>query len=305
MKIDSESFDDLVALALNDSNVTHMRPVVEKELLHYDILFSLEKEGMLNELTFQGGTSLRLCHGANRFSEDLGFAGGKDFSATQLARMKECIEDYIGGRYGFEVTVKEPKQLKKDPKYTDLKIDKWQIGVVTAPKRKDIPKQKIKVEVANIPAYTREPLSMGANYSFLPDGYGDTLILTETLDEVMADKLVSLPATQSYVRNRDIWDLSWLNQQKATIREDLVIAKIGDYAIDGYEAMLDNMIERIPEIVTGSKFKDEMRRFTPSDVYDRTLGQEKFQLFLINNVTKIMRELQARLKGDEAPEFKM
>lgn len=305
MKIDNENFDELVAKALTDGNVAHMRPVVEKELLHYDILFSLEKEGMLDDLTFQGGTSLRLCHGANRFSEDLDFAGGKEFSADQLTKMKECIETYIGSRYGLEVTVKEPNQLKKDPKYTDLKVDKWQIAVVTAPERKDMPKQKIKLEVANVPAYTREPLSMGANYDFLPDGYGDTLIMTETLDEIMADKLVSLPATQNYVRNRDIWDLSWLNQQKAQIREDLVQQKLNDYGIEGYEAMLDTMIGRIPEIVAGDQFRNEMRRFTPANVYERTLGQEKFQQFLIANVTKTLKELQSRIAGETPDEFLM
>jgi predicted nucleotidyltransferase component of viral defense system len=305
MKIDNENFDALVARALADGNVAHMRPVVEKELLHYDILFSLEKEGMLNDLTFQGGTSLRLCHGANRFSEDLDFAGGKEFSAAQLAEMKECIETYIGGRYGLEVIVKEPNQLKKDPKYTDLKIDKWQIAVVTSPERKDIPRQKIKLEVANVPAYTREPLPMGANYDFLPDGYEDTLIMTETLDEVMADKLVSLPATQNYVRNRDIWDLSWLKQQGAQIREDLVQQKLNDYGIEGYEVMLGTMIGRIPEIVAGNQFKDEMRRFTPSNIYERTLGQEKFEHFLVKNITQILKGLQSQISGRSSPEFVM
>ncbi|MCG8465671.1 MAG: nucleotidyl transferase AbiEii/AbiGii toxin family protein [Xanthomonadales bacterium] len=305
MKIDNENFDALVARALADGNVAHMRPVVEKELLHYDILFSLEKEGMLNDLTFQGGTSLRLCHGANRFSEDLDFAGGKEFSAAQLAEMKECIEAYIGGRYGLEVIVKEPSQLKKDPKYTDLKIDKWQIAVVTSPERKDIPRQKIKLEVANVPAYTREPLPMGANYDFLPDGYEDTLIMTETLDEVMADKLVSLPATQNYVRNRDIWDLSWLKQQGAQIREDLVQQKLNDYGIEGYEVMLGTMIGRIPEIVAGNQFKDEMRRFTPSNIFERTLGQEKFEHFLVKNITQILKGLQSQISGRSSPEFVM
>lgn len=305
MKIDNENFDELVTKALTDGNVAHMRPVVEKELLHYDILFSLEKERMLDDLTFQGGTSLRLCHGASRFSEDLDFAGGKAFSATRLAEMKECIEAYIGNRYGLEVTVKEPSQLKKDPKYADLKVEKWQIAVVTVPERKDMPKQKIKLEVANVPAYTREPLPMGANYDFLPDGYGDTLIMTETLDEIMADKLVSLPATPNYVRNRDIWDLSWLNQQKAQIREDLVQKKLSDYGIHGYEVMLDAMIGRIPEIVTGAQFRDEMRRFTPSNVYERTLGQEKFQQFLIANVTKTLKQLRSCMAGETPDAFLM
>lgn len=43
-----------------------MRPVIEKELLHYDILFTLDKAGLLSALTFQGGTSLRLCYGLPR-----------------------------------------------------------------------------------------------------------------------------------------------------------------------------------------------------------------------------------------------
>ena len=184
MKIDQENFAQLVNKAMQVENVSHMRSVIEKELLHYDILFALEKGGLLDKLTFQGGTSLRLCYGGNRFSEDLDFAGGNDFSSAMLADMKHCIEKYIGERYGLEVTVKEPKDLKQDPKYSELSIDKWQIAVVTSPERKDLPKQKIKVEVANIPAYTREPQPLQINYDFLPDGYSDTLILTESLDEV-------------------------------------------------------------------------------------------------------------------------
>ncbi|EOG5620081.1 nucleotidyl transferase AbiEii/AbiGii toxin family protein, partial [Proteus mirabilis] len=91
MKIDQENFALLVNKAMQVGNVSHMRSVIEKELLHYDILFALEKGGLLNKLTFQGGTSLRLCYGGNRFSEDLDFAGGKDFSSAMLADMKHCI----------------------------------------------------------------------------------------------------------------------------------------------------------------------------------------------------------------------
>lgn len=40
----------------NTANVT----VIEKELLHYEILRILDKEGILETLTFQGGTCLRL-----------------------------------------------------------------------------------------------------------------------------------------------------------------------------------------------------------------------------------------------------
>lgn len=306
MKIDQDNFAQLVNKAMQNEHVAHMRAVIEKELLHYDILFALEKGGFLDKLTFQGGTSLRLCYGGNRFSEDLDFAGGVDFSSAMLTDMKSCIEKYIGERYGLEVNVKEPKELREDPKYAELSIDKWQIAVVTSPQRKDLPKQKIKVEVANIPAYTKEPLPLKANYDFLPDGYSDTLILTETLDEVMADKIISLPATTKYVRHRDIWDLVWLLQQGAKLNMELVNNKVADYKLEQYDELLANLLERISELVTSEAFIEEMRRFLPTDVFDRTLALEKFQIYLKNTLLKLFKNVQDELLGDKpAVEFEM
>ncbi|SPZ03604.1 Uncharacterised protein [Proteus mirabilis] len=79
MKIDQENFALLVNKAMQVGNVSHMRSVIEKELLHYDILFALEKGGLLNKLTFQGGTSLRLCYGGNRFQRRSGFCWREGF----------------------------------------------------------------------------------------------------------------------------------------------------------------------------------------------------------------------------------
>ena len=306
MKIDQDNFAQLVSKAMQDENMAHMRAVIEKELLHYDILFALEKGGLLEKLTFQGGTSLRLCYGGNRFSEDLDFAGGVDFSSVMLADMKSCIEKYIGKRYGLEVNVKAPKELKQDPKYAELNVDKWQIAVVTSPQSKELPKQKIKVEVANIPAYTKEPLPLKAYYDFLPDGYTDTLILTETLDEVMADKIISLPATTKSVRYRDMWDLAWLQQQGATLNIELVKSKVLDYKLEQYDELLANLLERLPELVTSEVFIKEMRRFLPTDVFDRTVALDKFQTYLIHTLMTLFKRVQDALLGDKpAVEFEM
>ena len=297
MNITKEDFSRLVGRVMRNSSVANMRPVIEKELLHCDVLFCLERENLLDTLVFQGGTSLRLCRGGNRFSEDLDFAGGEDFSSAMLAGMKDCIEGYIGSRYGLEVRVKEPAELEKDPKYAGLSIRKWQIAVITAPQRRDLPQQRIKIEVANVPAYTKEAVPLRTNYAFLPDGYDDTLIFAETLDEVMADKLISLPATQKYVRHRDVWDLGWLKQQGATVRPGLAQRKMEDYRLSGSTDALDGMMERLPGIVAGTEFKNEMRRFLPSDVYDRTLGRKKFEGFLTQTVVGLFRELKQKLYG--------
>ena len=280
---------------MSDPGRGHMRPVIQKELLHYDILYSLDAAGLLDRLTFQGGTSLRLCHGSPRFSEDLDFVGGKGFTRQQLEPIKDCIEHYIGQRYGLEVSVREPRELKHEREYAGLKIDKWQIAVVTSPERKDVPRQRIKLEVANIDAYSREPRALQLNYSFLPDGYGDTLVLTETLDEIMADKLVSLVNTTGYVRHRDIWDLRWLKQQGAQLETDWVAHKISDYRIEDYPEKLQRMLRQLPTIIEGDVFQREISRFIPRDVAQRTLEKPKFYQFLTSEVSDLLRQVEAAL----------
>jgi len=294
--IDRADFEELTSRAMSDSGRAHMRPVIQKELLHYEILYSLDDAGLLDRLTFQGGTSLRLCHGAPRCSEDLDFVGGAEFNRQQLEPIKECIERYTGQRYDLDVSVREPRDLKDDREYADLKIDKWQIAVTTDPGRRNIPRQRIKIEVANVNAYSREPRAVQLNYDFLPEGYGDTLVLSESLDEIMADKLVSLVNTTGYVRNRDIWDLRWLKQQGAAPRTDWVRNKVRDYRIDNYRDKLTQMLERLPEIIQGSVFQREISRFIPQEVAERTLMKPKFKQFLTTEVSEMLERTRTALQ---------
>ncbi len=282
----------LVDLAMATGGKKHMRPAIEKELLHYDILFALDKYGLLDELTFQGGTSLRLCYGAPRFSEDLDFVGGKSFATTKLLEMKSCLENYIGKRYGLETLVKEPEDLAREPEFREIKVDKWQISVITSPDQRYAPKQKIRIEVANIPAYTREPLPLQLNYDFLPDGYNDTLVMTETLNEIMADKLISLINCKAYIRYRDIWDLRWLRQHGASPEQDLINAKITDYKVMAFLEKLEDTLSHLPDIIHGKEFQEQMSRFLPQEVQERTLRKEKFCTFLVNEITQLLNEVK-------------
>ena len=297
--INREDFNILVELAMREAGYSHMRPVIEKELLHFDLLFVLDKQGLLDKLTFQGGTSLRLCYGSSRLSEDLDFAGGYDFTTSQLMDMKDCIESYITSRYGLEVSVKEPSEMSIEPKYQDINVDKWQITITTSPTRKDLPRQKIKIEVCNIPAYTRVPQALNANYDFLPDGYSDVLIMTESLDEIMADKLISLVNTTRYVRHRDIWDLRWLKQHGATMNKKFILSKIHDYKITDYPTKLEKMMMSIDEIIYSDRFHNELSRFIPLDVQERTLKKEIFKDFLINETKLLLSELKMIVDDEE------
>lgn len=283
----NENFKTMVDKAMQGRDLSQMRPVVEKELLHYDILFALEQENLLKNIVFQGGTALRLCYGGQRLSEDLDFVGGNHFQTSQLHEMKQCLEHYIGERYGLEVTVKEPNEIHDDGMQRGVTVDKWQIRIVTAPDRPDIPKQMIKIEVASVPAYTAQPKALQYNYDFLPDGYSDTLVMVETLDEIMADKLVSFPSCHRYIRYRDIWDLQWLKKQGAKFSIDLVNKKVNDYQVKDYKADVNSMITRLPEIIHGKDFRAQMSRFIPLSIQERTLKKDIFYNFLEEELREI------------------
>ena len=94
-------------------------------------------------------------------------------------------------------------------------------SIETAPGKPNIPRQRIKLEIANIPAHTRELVPLRANYESaraMPTIY----VNTESLDEIMADKILAFPTSlldtlgrpaapdSTKIRHRDIWDLAWM-----------------------------------------------------------------------------------------------
>ncbi len=302
-----EDFKELVDVAMQQPGRTAMRPVVEKEILHYDIFYALDSAGLLKDLVFHGGTSLRLCRGSNRFSEDLDFAGGRDFSSQKMEAIKACIEKHIGQRYGLVVEVKEPKDMAASPDYDNVRVDKWQVSVETSPAQRDMPRQRIKLEIANIPAHTSELLPLRQNYDFLL-GYGLVLVNAETLDEILADKVIAFPASVNHIRYRDIWDIAWLQQQGAKLDPELVERKIEDYHIEDYAELIKTAIEKLPGFVDSKPFIDQMTRFIDADTIARTLREPKFAQYLKTSVGQILKSMAAHLnqaRDDDRLGFRM
>ncbi len=78
-------FETIVnSVVVQNRDFSVLRPVIEKELLHHDIINVMNLEGFLKRLTFIGGTCLRSCYNSERLSEDLDFTGGFDFSANDM-----------------------------------------------------------------------------------------------------------------------------------------------------------------------------------------------------------------------------
>jgi hypothetical protein len=180
-------------------------------------------------------------------------------------------------------------------------VDKWQVNVETAPGNRSMPSQKIRLEVAGVPAYTSELVPLKTNYEFL-EGYNSVLVLAESISEVMADKVIAFPAAlPTRIRHRDIWDLAWLTQQGASLDPLMVRKKADDYGIANYETLLNDAIVQLPEIVRSKPFKDQMQRFIDAETFTTRLGNEKFLDYLTSAVGSIFEDMKSHLSHSSAP----
>lgn len=284
---------DLLALAKriaeSDGRAT-MLPVIEKELLHYEVLLALDNARLLERLTFQGGTCLRLCFGSPRYSEDLDFVGSPDFQKTDIIDIKDAIENTLLRRYDLEVTVVEPAgETQRTP--ATVTVDRWQIKVVTAPDRPDIPQQRISLEVAAVSAHTRDTRALELNYRELPSSYGDILVRTETLEEICSDKLKAF-VTAPYVRFRDLWDLRWIARQPSFSTERLpwlLKQKVIDYHQESTFKHNCERIQNVSSIIESPEFLAQMRRFLPAADLERTVERSLFREHMASEILDLYR----------------
>src|SRR5580704_16727380 len=147
-------FDKLVDQALrNNQGLAALRSVVEKELLHHDILRIMRDNNLLSELTFNGDTCLRCCYGGMRLSEDLDFTGGSHFSRQTLSAMGKLLKQSLEEKYGLEVSITEPEKDKQD-------VDTWKIKIETRPEARHLPAQRINIDICAVPSYEKLPMML-------------------------------------------------------------------------------------------------------------------------------------------------
>ncbi len=295
-------FDELVDEALNNKQeLAPLRIVVEKELLHHDILRVLSGAGLLTQLTFIGGTCLRACYGSNRLSEDLDFTGGSDFSRDQLAAMSNILIESLKAKYGLEINVTDPVREEGN-------VDTWKLKVQTRPGRKDIPAQRINIDVCAIPSYQPRPMALLNPYG-VEMGTSGLILQAQSREEIFADKLVAFALRPNRLKNRDLWDIAWLHQQQIKPALGLIKNKLNDHHAQT-DAYLNAFAERSaslnkdPEIA--KEFRKEMARFLPNETVKETVNSEKFWEYLSNLLESYHQQLIKTLeRKDKSPEFKM
>jgi len=268
-------FEQMVdAFFAKQQSNTILRPAVEKEILHLDILRILGKAGLLKKLTFMGGTCLRACYGFARLSEDLDFTGGFDFNKDDLQGIGELIKKAIRQKYDLMVNVLDPV------KYTG-NTHTWKIKIITAPERPDMPQQKINIDVCMLPSYERHPV-MVKNYYGLGSETSGLIIMAESMVEILADKIVAVAMRSNRIMNRDLWDIYQLKTHNIDFSKDLVYKKLNDRQIN-FSVFKQRYAERILHLKTQQKeFWREMQRFLSPEVFSNELANTSLWEYLLH-----------------------
>lgn len=273
-------FDQLVSQAMQgQGELASLRVVVEKELLHHDILREMSGAGLLDKLTFIGGTCLRACYGSNRLSEDLDFTGGRDFKRVMLEDLANVLSDRIHRKYGLHVTVSEPARESGN-------VATWKMKVITRPEQKNLPMQRINIDICALPSHDSRPVMLRNHYG-VDMGTSGLIVRAQSREEILADKIVALALRPNRLKNRDLWDISWLKQHNIDLVLDFVEEKIKDRQC-GTSRFVALLAERQQMLLGSSTAKGdfvwEMRRFLPPQVVANTVEHVSFWEYLIDVV---------------------
>ena len=269
-------FDQLVDTALRTrADLATLRPGVEKELLHHDILREMSEAGLLAGLTFIGGTCLRACYGSQRLSEDLDFTGGRDFKKEDLAELARVLTDRLQTRYGLPVSVSEPIK-------TGGKVSTWKLTLETRPGQRHLPAQRIHLDICAIPSHDPRPMMLRNLYG-IDLGTSGLILQAQSREEILADKLIALAFRENRIKNRDLWDIGWLVQQGVELPVNLIPLKIRDHQHSDAD-FATALQERTTALKTQPAYRDdfvkEMRRFLPATAIRDTVEKEPWWSYL-------------------------
>jgi predicted nucleotidyltransferase component of viral defense system len=174
-----------------------------KEILQEITLLALSRSEFFKVGSFQGGTSLRIAHGLNRFSEDLDFILFDSNPFFKWDHFFHEIELEFKG-YGLNVQVQDRSKIDSNVKKAFLKENSFGKILKLTYERSVADKQmvQIKLEIDTNPP-------MGSNFQTKVISYPEPFsIVIQDLPSLFAGKLHAL-LSRSYVKGRDWFDFIW------------------------------------------------------------------------------------------------
>lgn len=269
-------FNRMVTEALNNRpEFSPLRVVVEKELLHHDILRIMRDSGLLSDLTFIGGTAIRTCYGGVRLSEDLDFTGGKNFTRDILSDLGQLLIKNLFNKYGLKIEVSTPQ---KD----NTNVNTWKIKVETRPELKNFPAQRINIDICSLPSYDKRFMMLLNPYN-VDLGTSGLIIQVQSCEEIYADKLIAFALRPNRIKYRDLWDIIWMHGKGLSPNISLIPIKVKDrnYKMSEFLYFFNErlrILKENPQII--KEFKQEMLRFLPIKQINQVIEQENLWSFI-------------------------
>jgi predicted nucleotidyltransferase component of viral defense system len=285
-------FDELVEQALeNHPELVSLRIVVEKELLHHDILRIMRDHDLLQKLTFIGGTCLRACYNSNRLSEDLGFTGGPDFSRKHPVDLADLLIKNLQDKYGLRVTVGVPTKDK-------FNVDTWKITVETRKHKKHLPAQRINIDICSVPSYDAHPTVLINQYG-VDMGTAGLILQAQSQEEIYTDKLLAFALRPNRIKYRDLWDIFWLTGLGIKPHFDLIANKLQDYNLTishFLQAFHDRVgwLQQEPHLQ--EEFYQEMARFLPQAQIRNMMHNHGTWQFIVRRMQELHEQIQKNLQ---------
>ena len=266
-------------------------PVIEKEILHHDIFSVMVESGVMDQLTFIGGTSLRLCYNSARLSEDLDFNAGPDFNPASFSGLEVEIQEFLQAKYEMDVIVNQPSQLKQGDTVS------WTVSIERVPSRPDIKRQKIHIDVCAIPSFDIEKRPLLNHYQLDVPTSG-LLVPVQSLSEALVDKIIAFAYRARRIKPRDVWDLIWIQQRGIDLSRPLLENKLRARRLDR-DDFKQCLTVQCEQLLHGEQvrldFQSEMSRFIPRNIQERTIDTPEYwphvQVTVRELIDQICREM--------------
>lgn len=260
-----------------------------KEIVQEIILFALWQADFFEVAAFQGGTSLRILHGMNRFSEDIDFIvlePDPEFS------WQPYLQKLVGTckEFGIEAEALDKKQMDRNVKSALLKdnsiANQLNLSFMDTHPGK---KLTIKLEIDCNP-----PLGSGFEYKYL-DFPVDFEVRHQGLSSNFALKTHDL-LCRPYLKGRDWYDFNWYIAQEVTPNLKLLQNALIQYgpwkgeelAVDR-EWLVDALSGKIASINWQDAAADVERFLKPVEQKSLSLWSEKFYMRKLNKLDKLLQ----------------
>ena len=257
------------------------------QILLLDCLYSLSGS---EQIFFQGGTALRWIYGGMRFSEDLDFVThlpAKDISEI-ITGVSQRVQNGCVAQFGPGQSEQKQKRGRKEAFKVffiyrpEARRERIAVKLEFETLKHDHEPDINKIVLRDLPSVAG---LLTSGKLVMP--YSSSIILTETPEEILADKIRAV-YERKYLKGRDVYDVWWLTEQlKVKTSWNSTRAKLAMYQADFFparEADYFQKKESAKEIINA--MKTDLPRFIPQNIYS-VYQKNDFKQFtdVLKNVT--------------------